>query len=107
MKKALKRLKSKRGETLIETMAAILIFTLSSVMLYSMLTSASGINSTVQDAQAVNQADIQVIEQQTGGDSGEVTIRFDDTDKAEYNVPVIEYHGANYYSYSPAPAADS
>ena len=105
MKKVMKRLKSKRGETLIETMAAILIFTLSSVMLFSMLTSASGINSTVKDAQAVNQADIQVIEQQKDGVPGEVTIHFDDADKGKYTVPVIEYHGADYYSYSPA--ADS
>ena len=105
MKKAMKRLRSKHGETLVETMAAILVFTLSSVMLFSMLTSASNINATVQEAQADNEADIQVIEQQAVGTPEQVTILFDDTDKEDYSVPVSEYRGASYYSYSPA--ADS
>ena len=39
-----KLLRDQRGETLVEVLAAILIFTLSSIILYSMVTSASKVN---------------------------------------------------------------
>ena len=39
-----KFLRDQRGETLVEVLAAILIFTLSSIILYSMVTSASRVN---------------------------------------------------------------
>ena len=44
-----KILHNKKGETLVEVMAAILIFTLSSIILYTMITSASKVNAEAQD----------------------------------------------------------
>lgn len=39
---------NKKGETLVEVLAAILIFTLSSIILYSMITSATKVNMKMQ-----------------------------------------------------------
>lgn len=64
MKKLLKRLHDRRGETLVETMVAILIFTLSSIMLFSMATSATRLNQTVKDAKAVYEEQLLVVEAQ-------------------------------------------
>ena len=51
MNKFVKRLRSKAGESLIESMAAILIFTLASIMMYTMITAANDINKRVKDAE--------------------------------------------------------
>ncbi len=48
MKKILARVQARQGETLVEAMAAILIFTLSSIFLFSMLSTAARINKAAQ-----------------------------------------------------------
>ena len=50
MKKAIKKLRSKSGETLIESIAAILVFTLSSILFFSMVNAAANINITTKEA---------------------------------------------------------
>ena len=50
MKKAIKKLRSKSGETLIESIAAILIFTLASLLFFSMVNAAANINTTTKEA---------------------------------------------------------
>lgn len=47
MKKLMKKLRMSRGETLVESMCAILIFTLASVLFLNMISGASKINRTV------------------------------------------------------------
>lgn len=44
-----KIMKDKKGETLVEVLCAILIFTLASVILYSMVTSASRVNMKAKE----------------------------------------------------------
>lgn len=44
-----KLLNNKKGETLVETLAAILIFTMASIVLYSMVTTAANINSEARE----------------------------------------------------------
>ena len=44
MKQMLNKLKSKAGESLVESLAAILIFTMASIVMYTMVTTASDIN---------------------------------------------------------------
>ena len=44
-----KLLLNKKGETLVETLAAILIFTMASIILYSMVTSAADINRKAKE----------------------------------------------------------
>lgn len=62
MKQMWKRLKSKTGETLVETMAAILIFTFGSIIMLSMITSAATINKMAEEADAQYLADMQAVE---------------------------------------------
>lgn len=65
MKKLFLRLRSSRGESLIESLAAILVFTLSSIIFLTMVTSANNINRTVKDEYAAFQAQQQAIENVT------------------------------------------
>ena len=44
----MKKLKSKKGETLIESMASVLIFTLSSILLLTMISSANRMNEAAK-----------------------------------------------------------
>lgn len=50
MKKIFRRLRSRAGESLIESMAAILIFTMGSIILLSMVSTAADINATAKEA---------------------------------------------------------
>lgn len=49
MKKLLKKLRQSRGETLIETLVAVLVMTCASVLLATMLLAASNLNSKAQE----------------------------------------------------------
>jgi len=62
MKQIWKRLKSKTGETLVESLAAILIFTFGSIIMLSMISSAMNINKKAEAADAKYLADMQVVE---------------------------------------------
>lgn len=50
MKKFISRLRSNRGESLIESMAAILVFTLASILFLSMVNGAANINRAAREA---------------------------------------------------------
>ena len=65
MKKLYSRLRGSRGESLIESLAAILVFTLSSIIFLTMVTSANNINRTVKDEYAAFQEQRQAIENVT------------------------------------------
>lgn len=65
MKALLKKLRSKCGETLIESVAAILIFTFSSIILLSMVTAATNINQTAKRADSEIRNELYVAEAQT------------------------------------------
>ena len=43
-----RKLRSRRGETLVETLASILVVTLASIVMYSMVTAAADINTTAK-----------------------------------------------------------
>lgn len=62
MKKILSRLKSKKGETLVESMAGILIFTFGSIIMLSMITSAADINTAAKEADRQYFEDMVVVE---------------------------------------------
>ena len=68
MKKLKRRLAAKRGETLVETLAAILIFTLSSVILLTMTATAMRVNTENKEVAARNEEQMLYAEQ--GPDSG-------------------------------------
>ena len=58
-----KLLKNKKGESLVETLAAILIFTIASIALYSMVTTAAGINMRVRENDVRIQSELKVAEE--------------------------------------------
>lgn len=66
MKTILTKLKSARGESLIETMAAILIFTFASILFLSLVTSAANINISVNEADEAFQAQQAAVEATPG-----------------------------------------
>lgn len=75
MKHIVKKLKSKAGESLIESLCAILIFTMASIIMYSMVTTAADINMTAKEADEANQQYMLIAEQASGtGTSGNIKI---------------------------------
>ena len=62
MHKKKRRLRSRRGETLVESLVSILIFTFASILFLSMVASAARINGTVRKADAAYAAQQQVVE---------------------------------------------
>lgn len=106
MKKMLKKLRAKAGETLIETLAAILIFTLSSIMLLSMISSASKLNETAKAADERNQTQMEYAEKQGDAVSpsqGSVIFRLEDGSllaSVAVNIYRMPGDSTAFYSYS-------
>ena len=70
-----KKLKSKAGESLVESLCAILIFTMASIGMYSMVTAAADINQTAKEADRASQEQMLIAEQGEGSStSGTVTM---------------------------------
>lgn len=81
MKQLFSKLHGKRGESLIESLAAILVFTLSSIIFLTMVSSASRINKTVKDEYAAFQTQRQAIENVTPtSPTAELTVICDDAE---------------------------
>ena len=79
-----KILNNRRGETLVETLFAILIFTLASIALYSMITSAAAIDGQVRERDLEIQEQLARIEAAentdgTGAAKGSVSIYIKDS----------------------------
>ena len=62
MKQMLNKLKSKAGESLVESLAAILIFTMASIVMYTMVTTASDINLKAKEMDEKIQAELVAVE---------------------------------------------
>ena len=63
-----KKLKQQKGETLVETLAALLIATLSVMMLTSAITASARINNQYRKADERMAAELQAAESQSDGD---------------------------------------
>jgi type II secretory pathway pseudopilin PulG len=107
MKKLYRRLRSCRGESLVESMVSILIFTLSSVLFFTMVTSATRINQTVKESDEKLQAQRLVMEGASEGDStvttknDKVTITIG-ADSKQYDVTVVSAaDDSSLYAYYP------
>lgn len=100
------KLKNRRGETLVEMLAAILIFTLASVVLYSMITTATDMNEQARRKDEQNQAQMVALELQEGTPkTGTVSIKVtssNGTVNTMNNIKVKLYGEANgLYAYYP------
>lgn len=75
MNKLIKKLRSKAGESLVEVLCAVLIFTLASVGMYSMVMAANNINASAKSEDRSFQEQMLVVEQADGtGEEGTIVI---------------------------------
>ena len=97
-----KLLCDRKGETLVEVLAAILIFTLSSIILYSMVTSASKVNLKTRetfDAIGEQMAVVEHAETKVGTEKIKMTLE-DGTVICDTDVDVYQSEGEDtLYSY--------
>lgn len=95
MKQIWNRLNSKAGETLVETMVAILIFTFGSIIMLTMISSAASINHKTEQADAQYLAEIQAVEKAETPIPGNYYVRFSDSlyglEHSRESVPVDVY----------------
>lgn len=112
MERIIGKLKSKAGESLVESMAAILIFTLSSIALLSMISASADINRTAKVADEQFQEQMVYVEKAEVTDStdGRVTFMVNDKTVAQDNVYICsqpENDSALYaYYLKPTPTED-
>lgn len=93
MKAMFRKLKSKVGESLVETLCAILIFTMASIIMYSMVTSAGDINRTAKEMDAKNQAHLAAVEKgEYSAWNRRVVINFE-MDNEIFAQPTVDIYG--------------
>lgn len=93
MKKLISRLRNARGETLVEALVSILIFTLSSILLFSMLVSASNINRAARAADEDRQSQLDYAEAETSTDTpATVSISCPDLNSSPESTQVVSVY---------------
>ena len=113
MNKVLKRLKSKAGETLVESMAAILIFTFGSIIMLSMVTAAADINTAAKEADVKHMNEMACVESADGAfTDAQLTFTYASSQTEAVKVDVYRYVDDNdvpgeLYAYYPDRADNS
>ena len=108
----MKKLRNRRGETLLETLVATLIFTFGSIILLTMISAAAKINDAVKGAEDKFYQDMTIVEMAefSKGKTATVSILISDT-----YTPALEDTAAVYisgdtdrdlYAYYPAEGGD-
>ena len=91
MNKIFKKLRSRAGESLMESLAAIVIFTLASLVMYSMVTAAADINMTAKEKDRAVQEQMVVAEQaENSAGSGTINMYIIDAAGNEKSVSTVE-----------------
>lgn len=107
VKTMLRKLKSRKGESLIESLAAILIFTMASIAMYSMVTAAADINITVKDVEKEYNQQLLVAEQgENSSGEGTVTMVMDGHTLATVPVEIYGAEGELFSYYAKQPAGE-
>lgn len=100
MKQIIRKFRSRAGESLVESLVAILIFTLASIVMYTMVTTAADINMTAKEADRDIQAQLVVAEQaETVTSTGKITISLGSTSVMEVDVNIYGDAESTLYSY--------
>lgn len=95
------KLRAKRGETLVETLAAILIVTLASVVLLTTAMTAARVNQAAGDSDTEFQEKLRIAEEQTNSSNRSVAITMEDSVEYRYNIEVFGGEdGLRSYAYS-------
>lgn len=76
MHNIIRRLRDKRGETLIESMASILIFTFASIIMLTMISTATDINRTAKKADRDHFSQMIIAEMAEGSSTAKGTVKF-------------------------------
>ncbi len=105
------KLKSRKGETLVESLASILIFTMSSIVMFSMVSSAGNINAKAKEMDQQIQTQLVAVEKgdpasRTG--TGEVTMTLvakngSTVEIAEVDVDIYGGEDGSLFAYFVAP----
>lgn len=109
MKVFIKKLKSKVGESLIESLCAILIFTMASVVLFSMVSVAGDINGKAKEMDRENQQHLIAVESANDAarnGSAEFVFRLKDdegTVVAKVNADIYGGKDGSLYAYFAQP----
>ena len=102
MKTLLRKLKSKAGESLIESLAAILIFTMASIVMYTMVTTAGDLNRTAKEMDEVNQQHMIAVEKglpESLNGSAMVTFSLGSTEIAKTQVDIYGGQDGSLFTY--------
>ncbi|MEG1683357.1 MAG: hypothetical protein RR295_05965 [Oscillospiraceae bacterium] len=105
MLKLQKRLCSARGETMVETLCAILIIVFSSLILMTMALTAANINGRTAKADVFFRLELIEAEKGGGTKSGNITIR-NDSSHESYQYDVLYTSGEQLHSYDKPPRAE-
>lgn len=116
MKNLISKLESKAGESLIETLAAILIFAMASIIMYTMVTTAGDLNLKTKEMDEANQQHMIAVEKGLTSDKNgtpiitvsDATITFSIGTNTIAQVDVNIYGGQNgsLYAYYQTPPED-
>ena len=90
--KLLKKLRARSGETLTETLCAVLVMSLSSVLLATMISAASHMNATALEKDSALYSELTTAEEQTDiKEEGTVTVTIASNDSKKVSFPVSYY----------------
>ncbi len=104
-RRALQKLRGRAGDTLVETIAAILIVALASVMLLSAAAAAATANKKIMEADKVYAADMEAAESMTSeytSPTGELTIKSEGKTVATVNIKYFGTENGKLLSYKKA-----
>ena len=105
MKKIISKLTSRAGESLVESLLSILIFTLASIAMYSMVTAAADINTTAKETDRTVQEQLVIAEKAEGTPSlGTVTMKLGDVTIDSSEVYIYGGNDGALYAYFAEPA---
>ena len=108
MKKLLRRLREKAGESLVESMASVLIFTLSSVLLLTMIMSASDMNAVSKALSEDYQDQLRYTEMaaQSGksAETGTAVIKANGVEAGRFEVNIYRRDANSLYSFFRKPS---
>ena len=102
MKNLFRKLKNKAGESLIESLAAILIFTMASLVMYTMVTTAADINRTAKEMDETNQQHMIAVEKglpEAQNGSAIITFSLGSTEIAQTQVDIYGGQDDSLYTY--------
>jgi hypothetical protein len=102
MKNFLRKLKSKAGESLIESLAAILIFTMASIVMYTMVTTAGNLNRTAKEMDSANQQHMIAVEKglpDAKNGSAVITFSLGSTEIAQTQVDIYGGEDDSLFTY--------